>query len=93
MKLQSLETLTALLDERLEGVPLTPGERAEALCIALGVGSELSAAARGVSAGTVRASRRRLRAKLERASSRPVAGREPVRRDAVDPRLARAPSR
>ncbi len=65
MTTNELETLAALLDERLEGVRLTPSERAEALCIALGVGCELSAAARGVSAQTVRASRRRLRRKLE----------------------------
>jgi hypothetical protein len=70
-----LETLAALLDERLDGVPLTPGERAEALCIALGVGCELSAAARGVSAGTVRARRRRVREKLERALSHPAGAR------------------
>ncbi len=60
-----LEMLAALLDERLTDVPLTPSERAEALCIALGVDCQLSAAARGVSAQTVRARRRRLRRKLE----------------------------
>jgi DNA-binding CsgD family transcriptional regulator len=70
-----LETLTALLDERLGGLPLTPGERAEALCIALGVDPELSAVARGVSAGTVRARRRRLRLKLERGLRTAATGR------------------
>jgi DNA-binding CsgD family transcriptional regulator len=72
-----LETLTALLDERLGGLPLTPGDRAEALCIALGVDPELSAVARGVSAGTVRARRRRLRLKLERGLRTAAAGRGP----------------
>lgn len=72
-----LETLTALLDERLGGVPLTPGDRAEALCIALGVDPELSAAARGVAAATVRAHRRRLRLKLERALGAAATGRGP----------------
>ncbi len=67
MTADDLDTLATLLDERLEGVPLTPGERAEALCIALGVEPALSAAARGVSPQAVRASRRRLREKLERA--------------------------
>jgi DNA-binding CsgD family transcriptional regulator len=66
-----LEMLAALLDERLAGIPLTPSERAEALCIALGVDCELSAAARGVSAQTVRARRRRLRRKLERTNRPP----------------------
>jgi DNA-binding CsgD family transcriptional regulator len=72
-----LETLAALLDARLDGVPLTPGERAEALCVALGVRPALSAAARGVSADTVRASRRRLLRKLERALSLRPAARRP----------------
>lgn len=67
-----LEMLAALLDERIGDVALTPAERAEALCIALGVGSALSAAARGVSPGAVRASRRRLRQKLERALACPA---------------------
>jgi hypothetical protein len=68
-----LDVLAALLDERLAGVQLTPGERAEALCIALGVDPALSAAARGISPQTVRASRRRLREKLERAVAHPRA--------------------
>jgi hypothetical protein len=68
-----LEALTAALDERLRALSLTPAERAEALCIALGVGSAASAAARGVSPGAVRSSRRRLRRKLERALGRAAA--------------------
>jgi DNA-binding CsgD family transcriptional regulator len=62
-----LETLAELLEERIGHLALTPAERAEALCIALGVGAALSAAARGVSPDAVRASRRRLRRKIERA--------------------------
>jgi len=63
-----LERLALLLDERLGlAGALTPRERAEALCIALGVGPALSAAAGGVSRATVRARRRSLRLKLERA--------------------------
>jgi hypothetical protein len=62
-----VEALAAALDDRLRGLPLTPAERAEALCIALGVGPAASAAARGVSPAAIRASRRRLRRKLERA--------------------------
>ncbi len=64
-----LDRLAALVQERLAGAALTPGEVAEALCIALGVGCELSAAARGVSARTVKARRLRLRRKLEQAAA------------------------
>lgn len=68
-----LDALAALLEERIGDLALTPAERAEALCIALGVGSALSAAARGVSPATIRASRRRLRRKIERALAAPPA--------------------
>lgn len=64
-----LEALGREVAERLEGIPLTPSERAEALCIALGVGCELSAVASGVSPETVRARRRRILRKLEQARS------------------------
>ena len=64
---EDLERLELLLDERLAPAALTPRERAEALCIALGVAPALSAAAAGVSSATIRARRRRLRRKLEQA--------------------------
>jgi DNA-binding CsgD family transcriptional regulator len=64
---EELERLALRLDERLAPAALTPRERAEALCIALGVAPALSAAAAGVSSATVRARRRRLRRKLEQA--------------------------
>jgi DNA-binding CsgD family transcriptional regulator len=72
VSLTDAEALVALLDGRLRDVSLTPAERAEALCIALGVASAVSAAARGVSPGAVRSSRRRLRRKLERALGLPA---------------------
>jgi hypothetical protein len=73
LRADDLEALAAALDERLRGLALTPAERAEAVCIALGVGPAVSAAARGVSPAAVRASRRRLRRKLERALDRAAA--------------------
>ena len=60
-----LDALSAL-EARLAAAALTPGEIAEALCIALGFGCELTAAARGLSARTVRERRRRVRRKLAR---------------------------
>ncbi len=60
-----VDALARLLDERLADVPLTPAERSEVLCIALGVGAEASAAARGVAPATIRARRRRIRRVLD----------------------------
>jgi DNA-binding CsgD family transcriptional regulator len=70
-----IETAARLLAERVEGLGLTPAERAEVLCIALGVPCEASAAARGVSLDAIRARRRRIRQKLSAAlpASRPLA--------------------
>jgi DNA-binding CsgD family transcriptional regulator len=70
-----LETAARLLAERVEGLGLTPAERAEVLCIALGVPCEASAAVRGVSLDAIRARRRRIRRKLSAAlpASRPHA--------------------
>lgn len=61
----ALETAARLLAERFEGLGLTPAERAEVLCLALGVPCEASAAARGVSPGAIRARRRRILRKLD----------------------------
>jgi DNA-binding CsgD family transcriptional regulator len=69
-----LEALEQALAERLRRrrVALTPAERSEALCMALGVASELSAAAAGVSVHTVRDRRRRIARKLGAALTGPA---------------------
>ncbi len=61
----ALDAAARLLAERVEGLGLTPAERAEVLCLALGVPCEASAAARGVSPDGIRARRRRIRRKLQ----------------------------
>jgi DNA-binding CsgD family transcriptional regulator len=70
-----LEALERALSERLRErrVSLTPAERSEALCMALGVATELSAAAAGVSVHTVRDRRRRIARKLGAALTPPAA--------------------
>lgn len=70
-----IETAARLLAERVEGLGLTPAERAEVLCIALGVPCEASAVVRGVSPDAIRARRRRIRRKLSAAlpAPRPLA--------------------
>lgn len=69
-----LDTAARLLAERVEGLGLTPAERAEALCVALGVPCEASAALRGVSASAIRARRRAIRRKLSAAVQRASTG-------------------
>jgi DNA-binding CsgD family transcriptional regulator len=59
-----LAAAARLVLEQVERLSLTPAERAEVLCLALGVPSDVSAAARGVSPGTIRARRLRIRRKL-----------------------------
>jgi DNA-binding CsgD family transcriptional regulator len=66
-----LDTAVRLLAERVEGLGLTPAERAEVLCVALGVPCEASAALRGVSASAIRARRRLIRRKLSAAVPQP----------------------
>ncbi|BDG03163.1 hypothetical protein [Anaeromyxobacter oryzae] len=70
-------TLERLLAEQLAGVPLTRVERAEALCMALGLEPALSAAVSGRAAATVRARRRRIVEKLVRAAAARRGGRPP----------------
>jgi DNA-binding CsgD family transcriptional regulator len=69
-----LDTAARLLAERVEGLGLTPAERAEVLCVALGVPCEASAALRGVSPSAIRARRRLIRRKLSAAVQRPSTG-------------------
>lgn len=66
------------LAERLDALDLTPTERAEALCAALGFGCGISAAASGVSPASVRARRRSIERKLALRGPRPAAGGAPT---------------
>lgn len=67
----AVDAAARLLSEHVEGLGLTPAERAEVLCLVLGVPCEASAAARGISARAIRARRRRILAKLSLGARRP----------------------
>jgi DNA-binding CsgD family transcriptional regulator len=67
----AVDAAARLLSQHVEGLGLTPAERAEALCLALGVPCEASAAARGISARAIRARRRRILEKLSLGALRP----------------------
>jgi DNA-binding CsgD family transcriptional regulator len=64
MQIPDIEVLTTFAAEFLEGIRLTPAERAEVLRIAQGFHYKESASSTGVSNETIRARRKRIYKKL-----------------------------